>query len=408
MAINSNLHETGVRFLKQLARHSGLIMDAYLHGSIGDQEVQQSVLDKLLKNSILYRPEPGADLRLRRLVRALLEEALRDDRNRQIDANIGSILATLKTLAAHYKEARHNMDYASAEAHLADLSEHIYAFNESLRHSIRILWSRINNEFGYVGTINAKIRENELAQSQVTELLNGLEMLSFAELADIAGDIRELRRLMVTTLQNTLSDCAQELGIVQARLLELLGRFREIRGRTRLLKGWLLYMDQHPDYQVGNHVAHKNLPRIFNVADAILSPAAIDVHNQLHEAELMTIVASLKSQNQQDQNRQTLMEAPPLLLEEVSDYELPLNPVKESVNDYFCSIIDSATRQSALEYHQQHSLTWDHESWLHQVIGGYQGLPEKHKQFFELELIGHSHPVYSGNFIIEDIELWLA
>ena len=406
--MNSNLHQTGVRFLKQLARHSELIMDAYLSGSIADHEVEPSVLDKLLKSSILYRPEPEADLRLRHVVRSLLEEALRDDRNRQIDANVGSILVTLKTLAAHYKEARHNMDYASSEAYLADLSEHIYAFNEGLRHSIRILWSRINNEFGYVGTINAKIRENELAQSQVTELLNGLEMLSFAEMTDIAGDIRELRRLMVTTLQNTLSDCAQELSIVQARLLELLGRFREIRGRTRLLKGWLLHMEQHPDYQIADHAAHKELPQLFNVAEHILSPAAIDVHNQLHEVELMTISARLKSQNHLDQNNYALLEAPSFLLEDVSDYELPLNPVKESVNDYFCSIIDSGTRQSALEYLQHHSLAWDHERWLYQVIGGYEGLPEEQKQFFELEMIGNAHPVYSGNFIIEDIELWLA
>lgn len=408
MSMKSNLHQSGVSFLKQLARHAEIIMQAYLSGSIGDHELDQSVLDKLLKNNILYRPEPRADLRLRRVVRALLEEALRDDRNRQIDANVGSTLSSLKTLAAHYKEARHNMDYAAAEAYLADLSEHVYAFNEGLRHSIRVLWSRINNEFGYVGTINAKIRENELAQTQVTELLDGLEMVSFAELTEIAGDIRELRHLMVTTMQTTLSDCAQELGIVQARLLELLGRFREIRGRTRLLKGWLLYRDQHPDYQVSDHVTHKNIPKLFNSADAILSPAAIDVYKQQHEAELMELVTKIKTINLQELNKQTLMQAPPLILEEVEDYELPDNPVREAVNHYFCFVIDSGKRQSALEYHYANELPWDSETWLHQIIGGYDGLPQEQKYYFELDLMGAAHPVYSGNFIIEDVTLWLA
>ncbi len=87
----------------------------------------------------------------------------------------------------------------------------------------------IDNEFGYVGTLNAKIRENELAQAQVSERLNGLELISFEELAEAAGERRELRRLLVANLQRTVSACTQELSIVQGRLLELLGRFRQIR-----------------------------------------------------------------------------------------------------------------------------------------------------------------------------------
>src|SRR5690606_41367970 len=69
-------------------------------------------------------------------------------------------------------------DYVAADAYLADLREHVYSFCESLSHSIRVLWSRINNEFGYVGSLGAKIRENELAQTQVSELLRSEEHTS--------------------------------------------------------------------------------------------------------------------------------------------------------------------------------------------------------------------------------------
>ncbi|MFB8829557.1 hypothetical protein ACE0DR_09805 [Azotobacter sp. CWF10] len=102
--MSGNLHQAGVRFLRLLGRHAEPIMDAYLAGSVADQALEPAVEERLVKEGILYRPEPGADLHLRRAVRALLEEALRDDRNRQIDANTGSALATFKTLAAHYKE----------------------------------------------------------------------------------------------------------------------------------------------------------------------------------------------------------------------------------------------------------------------------------------------------------------
>jgi len=406
--MSGNLHQAGVRFLRQLGRHAEPIMDAYLAGSLPDQALEPAVQERLVKDGILYRPEPGADLHLRRVVRALLEEALRDDRNRQIDANTGSALATFKTLAAHHKEARHQGDYAAADAYLADLKEHVYAFGETLGHGIRVLWSRINNEFGYVGSLGAKIRENELAQSQVSELLAGLEMISFEELAETAGDQRELRRLLVTSLQRTVSACSQELSIVQGRLLELLGRFRQIRGRTRLLKGWLLHMEQQPDYQVGNHAAHQNVPQLFNQAAATLAPAAVDIRNPLHEAELLALVAQIRALQPPDRFAPAPADAGELVLGEVEAFEIEHNPIREAVSAYFCQVIDSGQPISALAWRAQQELPWDAESWLYQVIGGYEGLPEEQKRHFELDPIGEAHPLYSGNFIVRDVRLWLA
>ena len=211
--MSSNLHQAGVKLLRLLGRHAELVMDTYLGGSIDEEKLEPGTVKKLTDNGILWRPEPGEPLRLSRNVRALLEDGLKDERNRQINANVGSALATIKTLASHYREARASVDYSAAEAYLADLSEQVYSFTENLRYSIRVLWGRINNEFGYVGSISAKIRENELAQSQVSELLNGLEMIEFRDLGELAGDIRELRRLLVTSLQETLSSCAQELSV---------------------------------------------------------------------------------------------------------------------------------------------------------------------------------------------------
>jgi len=406
--MSSNLHQAGVKLLKQLGRHADVIMDAYLAGSVSDSSHDPAVIEKLKKSGLLWRPEPDQELRLKRSVRALLEEGLSDERNRQVAAHVGSALATIKTLADHYKEARYNVDYGAAEAYLADLSEHVYSFTDSLRYSIRVLWGRINNEFGYVGTVNAKIRENELAQSQVTELLNGLEMFQFSELGEIAGDIRELRRLFMTSLQDTLSYCTQELSVVQGRLLELLGRFRQIQGRTRLLKGWLLHTDLHPDYQPENHVAHNKIPALFNYAEAILKPAHVDISNPHHEFELLQMVAQIKAISRDERIVVPRDTNVTFEMGEVEDFDIPENPLIVAVEEYFCPIIDTGLRQSALEYLQQQQLDWDSESWLYQVIGGYEALPMEHKQYFELEPIGKPHPIYTGNFIVTDVELWLA
>ncbi|BDM63290.1 hypothetical protein NFHSH190041_07420 [Shewanella sp. NFH-SH190041] len=406
--MSSNLHQAGVKLLKQLGRHADAIMDVYQSGELTETEDNAAVVEKLLKAGLIWRPEPEQPLRLKRTIRAFLEEALSDERNRQIDANVGSALATIKTLAEHYKEARHRVDFSAAEAYLADLTEHVYAFTDALRYAVRVLWGRINNEFGYVGTINAKIRENELAQSQVTELLNGLEMFHFNELAEIAGDTRELRRLLVTSLQDTLSNCAQELSVVQARLLELLGRFRQIRGRTRLLKGWLLHTDLHPDYRVQDHVAHKHVATLFNRAEGILAQASVDVHNLSQEHDLLELVAKVKEIVRLPKPVKQQEADPSVALSDAGEFDVPDNPLKEAVDQYFCAVIDSGVRQSALEYLEHQQLPWNAENWLYQVICGYDGLSEEYRGFFELEPIGEPHPVYSGNFIIRDVELWMA
>ena len=405
--MSNNLHQAGVKQLKLLGKHADLIMDAYLAGSVDEDNADKKVVDKLKQAKILWRPETNQELRLTRNVRAMLEEALSDERNRQIDSNAGSALATIKTLANHYKEARHNVDHAAAEAYLADLNEHVYSFTESLAYSTRVLWSRINNEFGYVGTINAKIRENELAQSQVTELLNGLEMFQFDELTDIAGDIRELRKLLVTTLQESLSLNIEELSLVQSRLLELLGRFRQIRGRTRLLKGWLLHAEMHPDYVPENHVAHKQIPALFNQAETLLVPAAADIKNSLHEAELMQLVARVKAFSDRPALEQEQHESTSFTLEASQDFEITESEIKLAVDEYLCEVIETGNTIRAVDYLTDKELPFDAESWIYQVIGGYEGLAEEYKQHFSLEPIGEPHSIFTGNLIISDVEVGL-
>lgn len=405
--MSGNLHQAGVRFLRQLGRHAEPIMDAYLSGSVPDQALEPAVEERLVKDGILYRPEPGADLHLRRAVRALLEEALRDDRNRQIDANTGSALATVKTLAAHYKEARHQGDYAAADAYLVDLKEHVYSFSEGLGHSVRVLWSRINNEFGYVGSLVAKIRENELAQSQVSELLAGLELIDFSELAETAGELRELRRLLVTGLQRNVSSCCQELGVVQGRLLELLGRFRKIQGRTRLLRGWLLHAEQQPDYRPGSHTALPQMPQLLNLAEPLIAPAAVNIHDSSQEAELLALAAQIRAQREERASA-PLAEAGELVLDAVESFEVQPSPIQLAVQEYLCEVIVSGKPVSALTWWHARALPWDPETWLYQVIGGYEALPDEQRACFQLDPDGEAHPVFSGNFIVRDISLWLA
>jgi hypothetical protein len=405
--MNQHLQQAGITFLNALSRHADLIMQVYLSGALDEAKHSPKIIEKLCHLGILWRPEADTQLRLKSAVRNLLEGSLHDERNRQLDANIASALASLKTLSVHYKEALHHGRYAESEAHLADLTEHVYALTESLANNVRVLFSRINNEFGYVSSIDAKIRENELAQTQVSDLLKQLEMFRFDELSEQAGSHRELRHLLVVTLQQCFAKVIQELSIVQARLLELIGRFREFKGRTQLLKGFLLHMEHKPDFSPSNYAQLSQVPMLFNQAAALIKPAAVDVHRTEHEAELQQLVGAIKAFSRHNTRHQSERAAQKIKVEQQSDAQFEEDELRKAVEGYFCQVIDSGERITALQYFQQQALDFDPEVWIYQVVGGYQGLSQEEQSYFALDTSGENHPQYSGNYIIRDVELGL-
>ncbi len=404
--MSNPLNIAGVKFLKALAKHSDVIMQAYLSGRVNELDYDSVVLEKLIGLGILWRPEPSEDLRLRSSIRGLLETNLRDERNRQLDANIGSKLAAIKTITSHYKEALHNQSYSESEVYMEDLTEQVYGLVDNLKSNVRNLWRRIHNEFGYVGSINAKIRENELAQSQLTEMRQQLEMFQFDDLATIAGNSRELRRLLVVHLQRCYSEISQELSIAQSKLIDLLGKFREYLHRSQLLKGFVLHSQQKPDFKIKNYPELGKVPALFNQAEAILKPANIDVNNVEHEQLFGELVSHLKQVRHSTGNTEQ-RRTQNFNVSDIEHIDIENDAIKQAVELYFCQVIDSGEQLSALEFHQQQQLELDQEVWIYGVINGFQGLTLDEQDFFEIDNLGHPHPLFSGNYIIEDVALGL-
>ncbi len=405
--MNNNLKKAGTALLNALSNHSELVMQAYFSGSINETDHSPKVIANLLDLKILWRPENERNLRLRPALRTLLEESLQDENTRQIDANIGSSLATLKTLSEHYKAALNQGRFHEAEAQLSEVTERVYSLTDMLATNVRLIWSRISNEFGYVSTVDAKIRENELAQSQVSELLNQLELFKFDQLTQLSGSHRELRHLLVVTLQSSFAHCIQELSLAQSKLIDLLGRFREFKGRTRLLKGFVLHLEQRPDFKPTDYSRLSKVPTLFNVADSLIKPANIDVNDVSQEQEWLNIVGKMHNINRSQSTTRSSSNSSPLTMQDTAAIELAENKLKVAVEAFFCEVIENGKNVTALDYYQRHQLDFDPEVWLYQIIGGYHGLPEQDKAFFAIETQGQPDPTFSGNYVISDIEIGL-
>jgi hypothetical protein len=406
--MNQNLKKSGVSLLNALSNHSEIVMEAYFAGQLNESDYSPKIIANLVDMNILWRPDSEQHLRLKPALRALLEESLKDESTRQVDANIGASLATIKTRAEHYKESVMLGKYHEADANLADITERVYALTDMLSTNVRLIWSRISNEFGYVATVDAKIRENELAQSQVSDLLNQLSLFEFDKLSEIAGVHRDLRQLLVVTLQSSFARCTQELSLAQSKLIDLLGRFREFKGRTRLLKGFVLHLAQRPDFAPQNYATLSNVPDLFNIAQSTIKPAAPDVNNVEHEFELIALIEKIKQTHQViKQPNQSHSATNPLTLQDTTEVELARNAIKEAVEGFFVDVIDTGVNTTALEYYESRGLEFDQEVWLYQVIGGYHGLPDSDKDYFAIETVGQPDPTFTGNFVIKDIEIGL-
>jgi len=406
--MSDEVRKSGIQFLKNLGRHAELILDTYLEGVVPIKyEDNDKVIKTLIQQQVLWRPTEEEGLHLTQAVRNLLEQGLKDERNRQLDINMGSAIATIKTLIGHYKEAQSTGNYRDASAYLRDIGEHVFTLIESLRRNVDKLWTHINNEFGRVGSLSAKIRENELAQEQVSIILLGLGMFDFKDLAELAGANPQLRKLLVVNLQWEIDKCVTELSSAQKRLFRMLGHFKEVRARSALIRGFQIFSEAHLDYQPPCYPEQSNMPSAFNMIVALETKALLNTSIEDHDAVLTQLVQSIKVacvEQAESPDRQ----ARAVDSVEMTEIEIAEKPETVAVESFLSHVIDTRGQKiSALSYYQMIDFVLDEEFWLFAVFSYMDSMNEEESSLFNKKLLINSQTEFTGNQFIEDIEVWI-
>ena len=382
--MSDEVRKSGIQFLKNMGRHAELILDTYLEGVVPiSYEDNHKTIETLIQQQVLWRPTEEEGLHLTQAVRQLLEQGLKDERNRQLDINMGSAIATIKTLIGHYKEAQSTGNYRDANAYLREIGEQVFTLIESLRRNVHKLWTHINNEFGRVGSLSAKIRENELAQQQVGTILLGLSMFDFKDLAELSGANPQLRKLLVVNLQWEIDKCVTELSSAQKRLFRMLGHFKEIHARSALVRGFQIFSEAHLDYQPPCYPEQTNMSALFNVITPIRAKALLNTSIEDHDAVLTHIVQSIKvATDQQAESPDRQARAVNLL--EMAEIEIEEKPETIAVESFLSHVIDSGGQKiSALSYYQIIDFRLDEEFWLFAVFSYMDSMDQDESSLFE-------------------------
>ncbi|CAD5653024.1 Uncharacterised protein [Escherichia coli] len=376
----SDLFKNGAERLTLLGKHHHALMKGYVDGFIDETVFSEQALKKLIAARIVYRPDEQQPLRLRPLVSELIASMVADESRRQINADVAEKLEQTRNKVQAWRDAYYKGDYSIAERHMQRLTELIHDLSGQFEEAIDSLWHRLNNNFGFVSSLNEKINENARAQNQVRRLLDGLDLIVFQELIEFAENNSSLRKLLVSQLQLRVSLHHSSLLAVQQRLVDLMAKFRQQQSRTLLVTNMAAFLRQHPQYQPGSYPERREVPDVFNIAASLSLQASISLDRPVDRQVMAEMLFAL--------SRASVMPLPvpksagSVILpvdEEVAARQVAL---KMDVEDLYVFAAGQSGPVSALHYLTENHLNWDSEIWLYQVITEYQSLPLADKPRF--------------------------
>ena len=403
-ALESRLLKTGSERLALLGKHADVLMQAYTRDEVPLESLSDSALRKLLAARILWRPDEQSGVKLAPKVRELIAEMLADETRRHVNADVAETLELIRALVHSYREARSRGEHWRLEQQLMRLRQEVDDLNGRFADAIDSLWQRLNSDFGFVSQLNDKIRENDRAQKQIARLLDGLALIDFDELIELVGSDGSLRKLLISQLQQQLSNHYTGLREVQRRLIELMARFRKQQARSRLISGMAAFMREHPGFVPGNYARRSEVPVLVNQAAPLSAAAAPALDRNLDSRLLAELLHQLP------QPRHTTQTAAPAQAQESSLAAARQQALKQDVEHFYMSVIDQPQAEpvSALEYLRESPLEWPDEIWLFQVISEYQGLPRSDQKAFRLKQQESQASQFNHLRLIHDVELQLA
>src|SRR5690554_829818 len=382
----SSLFEVGAERLKLIGDNATLLMQGYLSGGIDPATVSERTLRRLISARVLYQPDNSHELKLRHPVTQLVAALVTDESRRAIHADIADKLLSIRGFVEGLKEAQRMGDSLRVDSQTLRIDEAVYDLTSQFEEAIFSLWHRLNSNFGFVSNLSDKIRENSRAQQQIKRLIDGLSLIDFDDLIELAEGSPTLRKILVSRLQQQMSAHHGSLLEVQIRLVELMTRFREQQERSLLVLNMAGFLREHPGFMVGDYSYRSQVPALVNCAAPIFPAAAVSLDKREQQPELVHLVHTLY--------RELAIKAKTDVVSVTADavnasaqqqvVEARQQQLKQDTMAYFLYVCDTPQPHSALAFLIEQQLEWPAEAWLFQVLAEYNALPRHEQKLFVL------------------------
>ena len=393
------------RVFRLLRTHEELLVSAYLEngGVIDDSEVEVVAIETLINSRLLWQPASDEPVRLSRELTGLFERVMRDPRRLTLDADIGGFVINIENCVNRYREAARSGLRDDASHYLDQIERLVDELRSSLLDSSGQLWQKINSEFGYVGSLDLKIKENQTVLDQAKRLNDSLELIKVNEMDEFAGGDYQLRRYLNRRLLDALELCRRETVDAIHKLNDLLFEYRKQQRLGRLVDSFYRRFQSTPGYRPLDYAEMGDIPTVFNEVAPILPAGHANIDDRRQEVALTGIISGLRKER-------LAIEEPELsstvdVLPQEPPIKKPLAVLSHAVEDFYLKVVDSNEPLSAVQYCPPVEVEPDMEIWLYAVIARFNNMDQSERALFRVEYRQADDPVFNGRHLVQDVQV---
>ena len=393
------------RALSLLVKHKALFMGAHLDnaGLIDDAAIDANTVKALLDARLIWQPGADEALRISRELTGLFDRVLRDPRRLTLDADIGGVVKTIEDSVNGYRQASRLALRDDAAHYLGQVERLVDELRSSLLDSSGQLWRKINTDFGYVSSLDMKIKENETVLNQAQRLNDSLEAIKVNEMNELSGNDRQLRRYLNRYLLDAVELCRKETVDAIHKLNELLFEYRKQQRLNRLIDAFYRRFQNQPDYRPLDYTDMGDIPDVFNQIVPTIPTGQADFEDPTQEIALNSIISGLRresvdiEQSGVDPSVHVLSEEPPI--------SMPLSALSQAVEDFYIQVIESYEKRSAVKWAYVTDLEPELalEIWLYAVVSRFNDMDENERDIFSIEYVQSTDPVFNGKYLVHDV-----
>jgi hypothetical protein len=401
-------HEQIAGLIRKLAGADQLLAQTYINGTVFADDDNRNAIDSLKKSGILRSADTSDEYRLTGDLKRLIDRLLlRNQRYRQ-NINMAKMIVSVEQDIEDYRRALEQNSQDEAHYHLEQIDDTLYEAIEALENSLSVMFAAITSQFGFVSSLNSKIRQNQRALAYAQQLVQELNQVRITDCYDWLSwsDIPpELSRKIIRFIDQYKSIVERLTGIV-GRMKELLFKLRLQEQTANRCRAMAQFLRQHPEWDPLDWSAEAAVPDLLRRGTGLKLQPGINTANPVLQADLAAIVQELRRQSKPVAPLARDSAAEPLDTQMPGQVEYDQDLYESHIENLFARALEQHGRKvSALRYWGEQGLAIKAELWLDMVFAQYCCLPQRMRRSIALDMQGEILEGFDGNQVIEEILL---
>ena len=401
-------HEQIAGLIRKLAGADQLLAQTYINGTLFADDENRAAIDSLKKSGMLRIADVSGEYRLTGDIKRLIDRLLLRNQRYQQNINMAKMILSVEEDIEDYRQALEQNNQDEAQYHLEQIDDTLYEATEALENSLSVMFAAITSQFGFVGSLNSKIRQNQRALTYAQQLVRELNHVRITDCYDWlswSAIPPELSRKIIRFIDQYKSIVERLTGIV-GRMKELLFKLRLQEQTANRCRAMAQFLRQHPEWEPLDWSAEADAPKLLQRGAGLTLQPGINPNNPVLQADLAAIVQELRRQAKPVAPLVRDSAASPLDTRIPSQSEYEQDLYESHIENLFAQALEQQGRKiSALRYWREQGLDIKAELWLDIVFAQYCCLPQRMRRAITLDMQGEILPGFDGNQIIEEILL---